>query len=164
MAILEQVVARDPQRFEAYVNLASGYLNQNDLARARAAVDRALAINPALGRAHKTKGLILWRSGDERAALDALRAAVRSDPRDVRALIWAGMVATNLARPADAVESFARATRLDPTRVDAWVGIANATMALGEWDRANVALQHATQLDPDAPAVKQAADRLRRRR
>lgn len=163
VAILEQVVARDPQRFEAYVNLASGYLNQNDLARAGAAVDRAIAINPALGRAYETKGLILWRRGDERAALEALRAAVRYDPRDVRAYVWAGMVEMNLARPADALESFARATRLDPTRVEAWVGIANATMTLGAWDRAAAALQHAAQLNPDAPAVRQAADRLRSR-
>ena len=164
VAILEQVVARDPQRFEAYVNLASGYLNQNDLARAGAAADRAIAINPALGRAHETKGLILWRRGDDRAALDALRAAVRFDPRDVRAFVWIGMVEMNLARPTDAIESFASATRLDPTRVEAWIGIADATMALGAWDRAAAALQHAAQLNPDAPAVKEAADRLRSRR
>lgn len=164
VAILEQVVAKDPRRFEALVNLASGYLNQNDLARAGAAVDRALAINPTLGRAYETKGLILWRSGDERSALDAMRAAARSDPRDVRALVWAGMLALNLARPADALESFARATRLDPTRVEAWTGIANAAMTLGQWDRAAAALQHAAQLAPDSPDVKQAADRLRSRR
>lgn len=163
VAILEQVVAKDPQRFEAFVNLASGYLNQNDLGRARAAVDRAIAINPTLGRAYETKGLILWRSHDDQTALAAFGAAVRSDPRNVRALVWAGMVALNLGRPADALERFARATRLDPTRVEAWVGIANATMTMGAWDRAAAALQHAAQLNPDAPAVKQAADRLRRR-
>ena len=73
------------------------------------------------------------------------------------------MLELNLARPADALESFARATRLDPTRVEAWVGIANATMTMGQWDRAEAAVRHATQLDPDSPAVKQAADRLRSR-
>jgi tetratricopeptide (TPR) repeat protein len=164
VAILEQVVARDPQRFEAYVNLASGYLNQNDLARAGAAADRALAINPALGRAHEVRGLILWRGGDERAALEALLAAVRDDPRSVRTLVWAGMLELNVARPADALESFTRATRLDPTRVEAWVGIANAAMTVRQWDRAAAALQHAAQLAPDAPLVKQTADRLRDRR
>jgi tetratricopeptide (TPR) repeat protein len=162
--ILEQVVAKDPQRFEAYVNLATGYLNQNDLTRALAAADRAIAINPALGRAHETRGLIVWRRGDERAALDEMRAAVHSDPRDVRAMVWAGMLALNLAKPADALESFAGATRLDPTRVEAWVGIANAAIALRQWDRAAAALQHAAQLAPDAPLVKQTADRLRDRR
>jgi tetratricopeptide (TPR) repeat protein len=163
VALLEQVVAKDPQRAEAYVNLASGYLRQNDLTRAGAAVDRALAISPALGRAHETKGLILWRRGDDRGAREALRAAVRCDPRNVRAWVWTGMVEMNLVRPADAIESFARATRLDPTRVEAWIGIADASMAVGAWDRAAAALQQATQLSPDAPAVKEAVDRLRRR-
>jgi tetratricopeptide (TPR) repeat protein len=158
--ILEQVVARDPQRFEAWVNLASGYLKQNDLGRARASIDRAIAISPELGRAYETKGLIQWRAGDERGALETFRTAVRYDPRDVRALVYMGMVETNLARPADAMEAFARATRLDPTQADAWIGVANAAMSLGALDRATAALQHAARLNPDGPAVKQATLRL----
>src|SRR5436309_448596 len=157
VTILEHVVARDPERFEAWVNLASGYLKQGKLDRARQSIDRALAINPGLGRAYETKALIEWRAGDERGALEMFRMAVRYDPRDVRALVYAGMVETNLARPASAIETFARATRLDPTRVDAWVGVANAAMTLGALERAAAALQHAAQLNPDGPAVKQAA-------
>jgi tetratricopeptide (TPR) repeat protein len=164
VAMLEQVVARDPQRFEAYVNLATGYLNQNDLTRALAAADRAIAINPSLGRAHEARGLVLWKRGDERAALDSMRTAIQNDPRDVRAMVWAGMLAMNLAKPADALESFDRAVRLDPTRVEALVGVANAAIALGQRDRAAAALQHATQLAPDAPMVKQAVEQLRGRR
>jgi tetratricopeptide (TPR) repeat protein len=161
VAMLEQVVARDPERFEAQVNLASGYLKQNDLVRARVAVDRALAVNPTLGRAHETNGLILWRGGDEAGAVDAFRAALHWDPRNVRALVWAGMVEMNRNHPREALEHFGAATRLDPTRLEAWVGVANATMALGAWDRAAAALQHAAQLNPDSPDVKQAADHLR---
>ena len=74
------------------------------------------------------------------------------------------MLALNLARPADALEHFTRATRLDPTRVEAWVGVANAAMTLRQWDRASAALQHAAQLAPDAPLVKQTVDRLRSHR
>jgi superkiller protein 3 len=161
IALLEQVVAKDPERFEAYANLASGLLQQNDLARARSAIDRALALNPTLGRAHATKGLILWRAGDERAALAALQTAVRHDPRNVNAFVWMGMVEMNLDRAAGALESFERAARRDPTRVDAWAGIANAAMSLGAFDRASAALERARQLNPDAPAVQQAAMRLR---
>jgi len=161
--LLEQVVARDPERFEAYVNLAAGYLNENDLVRANAAADRAVALNPRLGRAHETRGLVLWRRDDERGAVEAFRAAVHYDPRDVRAYVWKGMVEMNLGRPAAALDSFAQATHLDPTRVDAWVGIADATMNLGAWDRAAVAVQRALQLNPDAPAVKRAAERLQSR-
>ena len=161
--LLEQVVARDPERFEAYVNLASGYLNENDLMRATAAIDRGIALNPRLGRSHETRGLILWRRDDERGAVQAFRDAVRYDPRDVRAYVWKGMVEMNLGRPADAVDSFAHAVHLDPTRVDAWVGIADATMNVGAWDRAAVAVQRALQLNPDAPAVKRAVERLQSR-
>ena len=79
----------------------------------------------------------------------------------MQAFVWAGMVEMNLNKPADALERFGAATRLDPTRVDAWVGVANAAMSLGAWDRSGAALQHAAQLNPDAPSVKQAAERLR---
>jgi tetratricopeptide (TPR) repeat protein len=161
VAMLEQVLEREPARFETHVNLASGYLKQNDLARARAAVDRAIAIDPTLGRAHETKGLILWRAGDEAAAAAAFNTALRWDPRSVRANIWLGMLEMNQRDPAEALESFGRATRLDPRRVEAWIGVASAAMAMGHWDRASAALQHAAQLDPGSPAVKQAADQLR---
>jgi tetratricopeptide (TPR) repeat protein len=160
VALLEQVVAKDPERFEAFVALASGYLQQNDLSRARAAIERALAVNATLGRAHQTKGLIVWRAGDERGALASLKNAVRYDPRDVKALVWIGMIELNLRRPADGLETFGRATRIDPTAVDAWVGIANAAMAVGAIDRASEALQRAEQLNPDAASVKDASIRL----
>src|SRR5206468_2957433 len=105
---LERVVSASPDRFEAWVNLASGYTKKGDLQRARAAIDRAIAIEPTLGRAHEGRGLILWRGGDERSALDAFLTAVRHDPRDTRALVYAGMLQMNLARPADAAATFAR--------------------------------------------------------
>jgi predicted Zn-dependent protease len=41
--VLEQVVARDPERYGAYVALASGYLQHQELGRAAAAIDRAIA-------------------------------------------------------------------------------------------------------------------------
>ena len=44
------------------------------------------------------------------------------------------------------------------------VGIAHATMALGAWDRAAAAVQRAMQLNPDAPEVKRAEERLRTRK
>jgi tetratricopeptide (TPR) repeat protein len=161
IAMLEQVVARDPERFEAHVNLASGYLKQNDLVRARAAVDRAIAINPTLGRAHEARGLILWRAGDEAGALDAFRTAFRWDPRNVRSLVWAGMVQINRHAADDARERFAHAARLDPTRVEAWVGVANASMALRDWAGADAALQRAARLNPESPDVKRSAEHLR---
>ena len=104
-------MTRDPERFGAYVDLASAYLQKNDVVRARAAIDRAIALNPSLGRAYETKGLILWRAGDDRGARDMFRAAVGHDPRMVRAMVWQGMVEMNLTNAAGALESFTNVPR-----------------------------------------------------
>ncbi|HEV3059555.1 MAG TPA: tetratricopeptide repeat protein [Vicinamibacterales bacterium] len=158
--LLEQVTAKEPDRFEAYVDLATGYMHQDQLAKARVAVERALSIEGAFGPAYETLGLILWRGGDPRGAIAAFNTAVRSDPRNTRALVWMAMAQTNLGRTADALVTFERASRADPTSVDAWIGIANAELTLHDLDAAAGALQNAERLQPDRPAVKETANRL----
>ncbi len=159
--LLERVIAREPDRFEAHVDLATGYMHQGDLAKARATAERAVSLNRSYSPAHETLGLILWRTGDPRGAAAAFDRSVQLDPRNARALVWMAMVQTNLGRPADALETFQRAARTDPTSVDAWIGIANAQMNRHNLDGAAVPLQNAQHLQPDRPAVKATADRLR---
>jgi cytochrome c-type biogenesis protein CcmH/NrfG len=154
------VIASEPDRFEAYVDLATGYMHQNNLPKARATAERAVSLNPSYAPAHEALGLILWRGGDPRAAIAALDTAVQRDPRNVRALVWLAMVYTNLDRTRDALAAFGRAAQIDPTSVDAWVGIANAEMNRGELDAAADALHHAQRLTPDRPAVTKSAERL----
>lgn len=158
--MLEEAVAKDGQRFEAYVSLASAYLEKNELPKARAAIDRALAIHPTLGRAHEIKGAVLSKAGDKRGALESLQAAVRYDPRSARALIWKGRLELQLARPSDAEESFRRATRQDPTIVEGWLGAADAAIALKALDRAAAAIDQARRFNPSNQAVQDAAQRL----
>jgi len=155
------VVARQPDRFEAHVDLATGYMHLGNLARARAAVQRALTVNASYGPAYETLGLVDWRDGRTRDAVQAFDRSVQLDPRNARALVWKAMVETNDGRTDDALASFERATRVDPTSVDAWVGIANAQMNRRDVAAAAAALRNAQRLQPDRPAVKATADRLR---
>jgi predicted Zn-dependent protease len=158
--LLEQVVAREPDRFEAYVDLATGYMHQGDLAKARTTVERAVSLNPSYGPARETLGLILWRGGESRGAIAAFDAAVERDPRNARAMVWQGMVYTNLDRTSDALAAFRRAARTDATSVDAWIGMANAEMNRRDLNAAAEALRNAQRLQPDRPVVKQTAERL----
>jgi tetratricopeptide (TPR) repeat protein len=158
--LLEQVIAREPERVEALVDLATGYMHQDQLAKARAAVDRALSIDGSFAPALETRGLILWRGGDTRGASAAFDAAARADPRNARALVWMGMVETNSGRTAAALAAFERAARTDPTSVDAWIGIANAAISRHDLAGAAAALANAQRLQPDRPAVKDTARRL----
>ena len=161
VSLLERVVARQPDRFEAHVDLATGYMHLGNLAKARAAVQRPVALNPTFGPAYETLGLVQWRDGHTRDAVAAFDRSVQLDPRNARALVWKAMVETNDGRADDALASFERATRIDPTSVDAWIGIANAQMNRHDVAAAAAALRNAQRLQPDRPAVKATADRLR---
>ena len=71
------------------------------------------------------------------------------------------MAQTNEGRAADALASFERAARTDPTSVDAWIGIANARMSRHDLSAAEAAVRNAERLQPGRPAVKATGDRLR---
>jgi len=161
VSLLERVTAREPDRFEAHVDLATGYMHLGDLVKARVEAERAVRLNSAYSPAYETLGLIRWRGDDTRGAVAAFDRSVQLDPRNVRALVWKAMVETNEDRPADALATFERAARTDPTNVDAWIGIANAQLNRGDMEAATAALHNAERLQPDRPAVKATADRLR---
>src|SRR5262249_25106350 len=98
---------------------------------------------------------------DPSGAMAGFDRAVQLDPRNTRALVWKGMVQTNLNRTADALATFERAARTDPPNVDAWIGIANAQMNRRDLASAAAARQNAPRLQSDRPVVKAPADRLR---
>jgi tetratricopeptide (TPR) repeat protein len=159
--LLERVIAREPERFEAHVDLATGYMHQGDLRRARAAAEHAILLNASFSPAYETLGLILWRAADTRGAVAAFDRSVQLDPRNARALVWKAMVQTNDGRSDEALSTFERAAHTDPTSVDAWIGIANAQMNRRDFAAADAAMQNAQRLQPDRPVVKATADRLR---
>jgi cytochrome c-type biogenesis protein CcmH/NrfG len=161
VSLLETVVARAPERFEAQVDLATGYLHLGNLAKARAAAEHAVQLNGSYSPAYETLGLIRWRDADGRGAIAAFDRSVQLDPRNVRALVWKGMVETNDGRASAALATFERAARVDPTSVDAWVGIANAQLNRHDVAAAEAALRNAQRLQPDRPSVKATAERLR---
>src|SRR5262249_20947286 len=84
--LLERVIARAPERFEAHVDLATGYMHLGNLTRARAEAERAIALNASYAPAYETLGLIRWRGEDTRGAVTAFERSVQLDPRNARAL------------------------------------------------------------------------------
>ena len=83
--LLEHVVSREPDRFEAYVDLATGYMHQGDLARARAAVERAVSLNRSYGPAYETPGGLLARSVTTRRRRGVRRGRASGSSQRARA-------------------------------------------------------------------------------
>jgi len=148
IALLESLLARDPQNFDTHLNLATAHTFDRAFARAESHVDRALAIRPTSARALEAKGVILWQAGRPTEARHVLEAALARDPRQARPRVWIGFLLDEQRQPAAALPWFEAALRTDPMSADALVGLGMAQFQLGARDAAAMALRRAEQIDP----------------
>jgi TolB-like protein len=137
--------------------LASG--TREDWARARVALDAALALDPEFAPALAASAEATrsgWRRGWDRdlgpaEAAALAEAATRADPLDAAG--WRALGAAALAQgdAQAACRACARAVELNPTDPDARAGLAAALTAAGDADRALVEIATAMRLHPCHP-------------
>ena len=121
---LNQAIEKDPTFAPAYAGLAESYTwaatltvvpAQEALAKAQAAADKALEIDPSLGKAHHALAWVKYqRDWDLPGAVREFQRAIELSPNSATAHLWYGMY---LAQQGHADESFAemrRARELDP--------------------------------------------------
>jgi tetratricopeptide (TPR) repeat protein len=139
-------VTRDS--YFAYSNLGNLYRNQNRLAEAAAALERALRIKPNFAFAQTNYGVVLERQGRlEDAAAHHLRA-IEINPASAKAHANLGLVRTKQGRLAEAVTHLERAVRLDPGSVYARANLAAALLKDGQIAAALPHLTFALERDP----------------
>jgi DNA-binding SARP family transcriptional activator/TolB-like protein len=142
-ALFRRAIARDSAFAPAYVGLADALFEQTAfhavaprtvVPQARAALERALALDPALADAHASLGYLLtfheWR-WDE--ADVAFRQAIALDPRHTNARLWRAWLLSARRRHPEAVAEMRRAQALDP--FDPFMATRVATMLYlgGDW-------------------------------
>jgi tetratricopeptide (TPR) repeat protein len=107
LSLLEQRVAEHPRDPAARLDLADAYLARG---RIGDAVDQYLAlarIDPGSPDAHARMGLVLYRAGRPREALEAVDRALEIDPVYPEALYERGVILLRgLGRPAPAAAAF----------------------------------------------------------
>ena len=140
-ALLERAVQLDPKFALAYADLALNHLNAywstaddspQRLARAKAAIDTALAIDSELPAGYIATAMYYYRGKfDYQRALDALVVAERLAPNDAGVLNLKGLIERRQNRVTDAIADHERAVRLDPRNPDY---LANLCFAL-RWAR-----------------------------
>ena len=159
--LFTQAIVKDPSYAAAYAGLADVYnvepefggaAPQDAYPRAKAAAERAVALDPGLAAGHRALGFVeFWWEARPEPALAEFRTALRLDPRSSQTLHW---YANALAARGDpqALTEIEAALQLDPSpAVMADRGF--ALMMLGRYDAAGAVLRQVTALDPDyAPA------------
>lgn len=104
---LEQLTRAFPAYPGPHVNLALVYLHDGRRDDARAALERALAIEPGHAAANNQLGIVLREQGKFAEAEDAYRRALETDPNHALAHFNLGVLLdVYLRRPAEALEHY----------------------------------------------------------
>jgi predicted O-linked N-acetylglucosamine transferase (SPINDLY family) len=138
----------------AHLEEAQRHQDRGDIEGAMAALRSALAIDPALGAAHKNLAVFLARSGRFAEARDALARATDALPRD--ASIWSHLARAeaDLGNSAASAAALARAEAEQPRNAETWALIAALHGEVGRWSDAKRAAARASELNPGDPEIE----------
>jgi TolB-like protein/Flp pilus assembly protein TadD len=148
----------DPTYALAYAGLAdaievrSGYVwNQSDQLRtqAKAAALRALEIDPTLGEAHASLGIMLADELDWSGAIEHYRKAIALRPDYATAHQWYATALGNLGRADEARQEIDHALRLDPTSRVINTNAGSIATVARDYSRAERSYKAALDLAPD---------------
>lgn len=155
---LKQALAIDPAHALAWACLARAYWQQagyawmplaEGAAQARAAANRALALEPDLVEAHLALGgLQMSYDWDWSAADASYRRALSLAPGQADVLRAAASMARDLGRLEEGLTLSRRAVEQDPLSAGGYSGLAASYRALGRWVEAEAALRRVLELSP----------------
>lgn len=120
-------------------------------ARARAATEKALALNPQLAFAHAARGYVL-RNADFnwRGAEAEIRRAEQLAPRDPRMQFFVGKILATTGQVQEAIALTRRALRDEPLKSNWYKWLASYLSAAHRFDEAQQAIRKAIELQPTA--------------
>jgi tetratricopeptide (TPR) repeat protein len=118
---------------------------------ARTSLDNALAARPEWSRAQAERGTLETLAGDFTSASRHYQQALQAAPDDYIALTGRGILKLKSGDSNGALEDFLRAGVIEPRYARAWLYSAIAFYQLGDFRRAEEALNKAIKLDPRDP-------------
>ena len=121
---------------DGWVNVARVRIQEGDPTGAQAALERALALEPELAKAHYFYGLTLKAEGRYDEALEHFRRAASQYPRDRVVRNQIGRILFLQREYALAIEEFERTLRIDPEDLEAHYNLMLANQGLGQTEQA----------------------------
>ncbi len=125
VALFMQVVASDPQDFQAWSELGTVYLVQKNLAEAEKAYLRATEVRPLFVRALLNLGRVRLLQKNFDGAITALSQALTVQPTSAAANYYLGEAYLQIKKGSSAVGYLYEALKLEP------IGMADAHLRLG---------------------------------
>jgi tetratricopeptide (TPR) repeat protein len=152
-----KAVAADPSFAQAWVGLADGLVllaNYSPTplaevaAEARAAADRALALDPELGEAEVSLGQLATGEWNWEEAERRFRRGLELRPGYAVGHHWFGSYLSDAGRHEEAIATLRRALSLDPLSLPIQMGLGVALLCSDRLEEAEAVYRKAIELDP----------------
>lgn len=158
-AFFEEAVAVDPEHAPSHVGLADYYILTDAMPtsvaipRARAAAERALALDDTLADGYVSLGFLhYYGDWDWPAAERAFMRALDLNPSHTRARRWYGQFLAAVGRPEEAGRNVERVLELDPVALDAHNSAGQVWLHTRRFDRLLDQGRRMLELQPRNPA------------
>ena len=170
IGLFEEAVAKDPSFAPAYAGLAAAYaytsatfenLDHRDdqLAKMRAAAEKAIQLDPLLAEGHDALGMVWARDGQWEQSEKSFRRAIELDPsRSESYRDFAMYLILVLGRTEEAVRQLRVAARADPLSSEIHNSLAYVLMSSGQYDEA---ARNCEQLPANRPSKSECLGRAR---
>ena len=158
-AYFEQAIERDPNYAMAYLGLADYYIVVPDYspvpaaesgAKARAAAQKALAIDDTSSQAHAVLAGAYQNLWEWDASEREFRRAIELDPNNGTAHQWYGLFLSDLGRNDDAMAEFRRSIQIDPLNIIFNINLAIGYSNLRRYELAREQYRKTQEIDSDA--------------
>jgi Tfp pilus assembly protein PilF len=110
----KRVTEAEPEYADGWLNVARALIQEGETDAAKPYIEKALAVNPKLGRIHYFKALIEKSDGDYDGALASLRTAESMYPRDRVVLNQMARILFLKRQYAEAIQVLQRVCLVDP--------------------------------------------------
>lgn len=135
LRLLGKAKPRDPKtESELHARIGNVHMTANDLAEARASLDRAVAINPRSGPAYSYLGTLFDKEGKSDLAVEMFGRALELNPWDVVSVHNLGLLYLNHKQLDQAMAKFHRVLELAPEHAGAHNNLAYIYGTQGRYD------------------------------
>ena len=154
----QQAIELDPSFALAYVGLADGYLWQASIsglprdemtAKAKAAIDKAIALDDQLGEAYTQLAGVKHYRDDFEGSEAAYRRALELSPNDAQTHSLYGFLLREVGRHEEALVLHRKAVELEPLSANIITNVGLDLSAMGRFEEALVQFEKALEVDPD---------------
>ena len=164
LEVYARAQGQHPDDAELFQGMAAVHFGMGDPSGALSALEGAIAIDSTSAAAHAGRGSILMQQRRLTRAKAAFETAARLEPDEASHLVQLGMVECELQLWGEALASFRRATGIDSTRHEGYLGWAVAARGMGNVAEAEKALLRARAVRPESETVNSLLQTIRRQK